>query len=674
MKKIYLTLFLITSFFTSQLYSQCMEVPVSQQEMINTSHAIIEGEVISKTSFWDSSHGNIYTENTVKVYKVFKGNINSSTINILTLGGQVDDVLQKVEPSLQLRSEALGVFYLQQEPASSNIISTPYTPTNGSQSFIKYNLEEETASTAFVSYQSIEDVYNTIQNITNTPFQTIQKLKKDNSTPTETKAAPSISNFTPTTITAGTKSVLTINGSGFGATRGSGDYVSFYDADDGGSTWLNVTDAWHYVSWSDSQIKIYVPNGAGTGKVRVRNTTNVTSAATLTIRYNKMTADQESNSWETDLINNNGSGGYQLLLHPEIENVSSKKNSFMRALEKWRCATYVNFSLGTTSVDVVSRDGVDVVRFDNGSELPSSTLARTNSWWSGCKSGGVWNWYLDEVDMSFNDNINWEYGPANPSGSEYDFESVALHELGHAHQLGHTIGNSLVMHWSTSTGQTRRNLNTEAIDGGNYVMNLSTANGICGPTEMVPLNSSNCTFATAVPVANFVADKTTAYTGEWITFTDLSTNSPTSWAWTTGGAVPSAPATQNPQVRYFTTGLKTVTLCASNSLGQDCMTKTNYINIINNTTDVAIITNDLHINLFPNPMRDQLTLSFNNKSSKNVVVNVLNVIGETIYQENLNNIMNGDYKIDLSTQPNGVYFVMLTIDQELYTKKIVLSK
>jgi len=632
-----------------------MEKAIAQQEMVTTSHAIIEGEVIAKKSFWDENQGNIYTENTVKVYKVFKGTINSATVNVITLGGQVDNVLQRVEPSLQLKEEATGVFYLQENNSNSNV-STQYSPTNGTQSFIKYSLEDNNAATAFMSYQNIEEVYSSIQNLTTTQFQTIQPLKKRVLEQAGEKAAPSISNFTPTTINAGTKSVLTINGSGFGSTRGGSDYVSFYDADDGGATWLNITDAWHYISWSDNQIKMYVPNGAGTGKIRVRNGSNTTSSATLTIRYNKMTVDQDNDSWETDLINNSGVGGYQLLLHSEIENVSSIKNSFMRALEKWRCTTYVNFALGTTSVDVVSRDGSDVIRFDNGGELPSSTLARTSSWWSGCKTGGAWAWYLDEVDMSFNDNINWEYGTNNPSGSEYDFESVALHELGHAHQLGHTIGTSLVMHWSTNTGQTRRTLNTEAIDGGNYIMGISTANSLCGPNEIVELNSGNCSFATAKPVANFVADKTTALKNEWINLTDLSTNSPTSWNWTMTGGIPATGIIQNPKVMYTTTGLKSITLCASNSLGQDCETKTNYINIID-PTGIAIIDNDIQIDLFPNPVQDKLILSFNNKISKDTQVSIFNLMGINVYEQKLSKISVKDHKIDLSTQADGIYFI-----------------
>ena len=670
MKKIYLIALLIISLCTSRVYSQCMEKAISQQEMVNTSHAIIEGEVISKHSFWDEDYGNIYTKNTIKVYKVFKGNISTSTINVITLGGRVDNMLQKVEPSLQLKEEGLGVLYIQEKNIAGINHDTQYFPTNGTQSFIKYNLEEGSASTAFVSYENLEEVYHSIQNITNTQHHAIQPLKKIIPEQTGTKAAPSISNFTPTTITAGTKSILTINGSGFGSSKGSGDYVSFYDADDGGQTWLNITDSWHYVSWSDNQIRIYVPNGAGTGKVRVRNGSNTVSSATLTVRYNKMTVDQDNDSWESDLINSSGAGGYQLLLHPEIENNNSIKNSFMRALETWRCGTYVNFALGTTSVDVVSRDGSDVIRFDNGGELPSSTLARTNSWWSGCKTGSTWTWYLAEVDMSFNDNINWEYGPANPSGSEFDFETVALHELGHAHQLGHTIGTSLVMHWSTNTGQTRRTLNTEAIDGGNYIMGISTANSACGPNEIVPLNSGNCSFATAKPVANFVADKTTALKNEWINLTDLSTNNPNSWSWTMTGGVPASAITQNPKVLYTTTGLKTITLCATNSLGQDCTTKTNYINIIE-PTSIAIIDNDIHVDLFPNPIQNELTLNFNNKSAKDAKVSIINLMGVSVYEEHLNNISVDDHKINLSNQPNGFYFVTLTIDGKTYTKKVI---
>ena len=57
----------------SQSQELLFEIPLSNQ--VENSSQIIEGKVISKQSFWDANQQNIYTVNTIEVYKVFKGEI-----------------------------------------------------------------------------------------------------------------------------------------------------------------------------------------------------------------------------------------------------------------------------------------------------------------------------------------------------------------------------------------------------------------------------------------------------------------------------------------------------------------------------------------------------------------------------------------------------------------------
>lgn len=82
------------------------------------------------------------------------------------------------------------------------------------------------------------------------------------------------------------------------------------------------------------------------------------------------------------------------------------------------------------------------------------------------------------------------------------------------------------------------------------------------------------------PVAEFSADKTTANENEIITFTDASTNEPSSWVWDFGdvNAIGNRTA-QNPQVSYPSAGTYTVTLTVSNAGGSDDIVKTNYITV-----------------------------------------------------------------------------------------------
>lgn len=81
------------------------------------------------------------------------------------------------------------------------------------------------------------------------------------------------------------------------------------------------------------------------------------------------------------------------------------------------------------------------------------------------------------------------------------------------------------------------------------------------------------------PVANFSGSPTTIYAGDTVAFTDLSTNTPTSWSWAFAGGTPATSTTQNPSVVYNTAGTYNVDLTASNAGGSDLESKPNYITV-----------------------------------------------------------------------------------------------
>lgn len=84
------------------------------------------------------------------------------------------------------------------------------------------------------------------------------------------------------------------------------------------------------------------------------------------------------------------------------------------------------------------------------------------------------------------------------------------------------------------------------------------------------------------PVAGFIADDQNPQTLSTVSFTDLSSNQPTSWSWsfspTTVTYVNStSSSSQNPRVTFDASGLYTVTLMATNAYGSDTEVKTDYI-------------------------------------------------------------------------------------------------
>jgi len=79
------------------------------------------------------------------------------------------------------------------------------------------------------------------------------------------------------------------------------------------------------------------------------------------------------------------------------------------------------------------------------------------------------------------------------------------------------------------------------------------------------------------PVAAFVSDVTSGTAPLTVNFTDMSTNSPVTWAWTFGDGGTSS--VQNPIYTYTDPGTYSVSLLTTNAGGSNSITKSNYISV-----------------------------------------------------------------------------------------------
>jgi PKD repeat protein len=88
-----------------------------------------------------------------------------------------------------------------------------------------------------------------------------------------------------------------------------------------------------------------------------------------------------------------------------------------------------------------------------------------------------------------------------------------------------------------------------------------------------------------IPNAKFGANYTKLCSlGKTISFTDSSSNNPTSWSWSFPGGTPSSSTLQNPTIVYNTPGVYDVTLTATNANGSFTNTKTTYISVYKGDT------------------------------------------------------------------------------------------
>jgi len=219
---------------------------------------------------------------------------------------------------------------------------------------------------------------------------------------------------------------------------------------------------------------------------------------------------------------------------------------------------------------------------------------------------------------------------------------------------------------------------------GNVVMRVRNSYSVddgpidpCGTTqwgevEDYTVNVQASGGGVVAPIAQFTANQTTAPVNTIITFTDQSTNSPTSWSWLvspssgwsyTGGTNASS---QNPKMNFTVVGTYSVTLTASNSAGSDSETKTNYINI---TGVDGIESNELNtISVYPNPTNNLLNINLNHLANKVVSIKLSDVTGRVIStRTNPSNIV----QFDLTNESAGVYFITVKSNNAILTKKVI---
>lgn len=100
-----------------------------------------------------------------------------------------------------------------------------------------------------------------------------------------------------------------------------------------------------------------------------------------------------------------------------------------------------------------------------------------------------------------------------------------------------------------------------------------------------------------------------------------------------------------------------------------------YVDDINiqNTTDVQNLTMTNDIQMYPNPSTGIVNMDVNLFNRDNLTINVTNSIGQRVSQVSDENTFGGRYVLDLSNEPNGVYFVEVQTGTEVVTRRIVIS-
>ncbi|MGD2085357.1 MAG: PKD domain-containing protein [Candidatus Aminicenantes bacterium] len=130
----------------------------------------------------------------------------------------------------------------------------------------------------------------------------------------------------------------------------------------------------------------------------------------------------------------------------------------------------------------------------------------------------------------------------------------------------------------TPSSSTSQNPTVRYNTAGTYDVTLTATNS-AGSDNETKYDYITVNAAPQPPVAAFTASTTTVTAGGSVSFTDQSTNSPTSWSWSFEGGTPSTSSSQNPTVQYNTVGTYDVSLTAYNASGSDDEVKYDYITV-----------------------------------------------------------------------------------------------
>ncbi|MFM9988620.1 T9SS type A sorting domain-containing protein [Flavobacterium sp.] len=437
-------------------------IPVSLDYKIENSPYIIEGQVLEAISKQDKLKTTIFTDYTVKVISVSKGNIAQEFIIIRNLGGTIGEKTLQVCPNSHFDIGDTGIYFI------SKMLDGIYEPSFlGQSEYVGYKLEKNENNKFELKANSSEN-----KNILAT-----------------------ITSVSPVNVNAGIGDVITITGTGFGVGPPSGQKVLVTNANNTNSL-LTQGNTFNYVSWTDTEIKYKVSSDAASGDIAVGYfSTHIIAPQPLQINYNVR-----------DAVNQAGTNIYPIVLPALVSGgiIFSKNTNFTNndainttkiAMDAWTCNTGIKFSIDTfdttTNINDTS-DGLNVLHFAN---LGATVLGLTYSTITACSTTG--RQYVSDVDLGINSSINFNYTLGRTTATQYDYYTTVLHELGHVRNLGHVGSTTDVMYASISAGEQRRNLNTNNSDGGLWVQNESQTVTICSKPLMTAgtcLNLSNNDF------------------------------------------------------------------------------------------------------------------------------------------------------------------------------------
>jgi PKD repeat protein len=154
-----------------------------------------------------------------------------------------------------------------------------------------------------------------------------------------------------------------------------------------------------------------------------------------------------------------------------------------------------------------------------------------------------------------------------------------------------------------------------------------------------------------------------------ISFWDYSYYEPTQWEWTFGDS--ESGSGQTPNHTYSAPGIYEVCLTASNDYGSDSICKL----LEFSTTGVReLLPDEEKVMLFPNPASEEVTISFVESPTEDVVFSLYNALGQKVSSFPISKGQ-GNATLSLIQETPGIYFYIVESEKQMFgSGKLIISR